>query len=640
MLETIRKSTKSTYILLLFGAIILVFVFWGIGPGGRGRSANAVATVNGEPIDMKDYLALHKRLTDYYRNILKDKFTPSVEKGLNLKKNAVAILIDRRLAVMDAENKGIGVSKKEVQDSIGSMAAFQTDGVFSNARYLSALRSERIKPDEFEDDVRKDLLVEKMRAGVVKDVSVSEEDIRKAYLKENRELDLAYVAVNAADKMGDIEVTDKEGKQYLMDHSTDFVLPAKIKVLYGYAAYDAFKKRASVSESEIKAYYEKNQGHFTEPEKIHARHILIRPDMKNKDRGAAKKAAVEKARKILARVKAGEDFSALARKYSSDPGSAKKGGDLGWFPKGVMMKTFEEAAFALKKGEVSDVVETPFGAHIIRLEGRKPASVKPLSEARGSIKAELSKDLSDKKAFDAIKALEDPLKEAGDLKALKGALKGANGLVLHETAFFDSKHFDKSLEKAGRLKDSLFLMNEGEISEPVKTYEGIYLVKVVKREDARIPEYDEVKADVKERVAAGKALRLAKKEAKELLKAVKGGKSLKDAAKAKGLKVRATGLFSMSNGFIPGIGLPVRSYGALFELDSAKPVYKKTIRSSGSFYVVVWKASKEADLSNLTDDKRASLTETLNSSKKDDKINKWLDSLRKKAKIQVFEDRM
>jgi len=167
MLETIRKSTKSTYILLLFGAIILVFVFWGIGPGGRGRSANAVATVNGEPIDMKDYLALHKRLTDYYRNILKDKFTPSVEKSLNLKKNAVAILIDRRLAVMDAEDKGIGVSKKEVQDTIGSMAAFQTDGVFNNDRYLSALRSERMKPDEFEDDVRKDLLVEKMRAGVV-----------------------------------------------------------------------------------------------------------------------------------------------------------------------------------------------------------------------------------------------------------------------------------------------------------------------------------------------------------------------------------------------------------------------------------------------------------------------------------------
>jgi len=183
-------------------------------------------------------------------------------------------------------------------------------------------------------------------------------------------------------------------------------------------------------------------------------------------------------------------------------------------------------------------------------------------------------------------------------------------------------------------------MNEAEVSEPVKTYEGVYLVKVIKRVDARIPEYDDVKADVKDRLASSKALRAAKKKAAELLKAVKGGKKLTEAAKSRGLKVGSTGLFSMTNGFIPGLGIPIGPYVELFDLKADKPLYEKTIKASGRFSVVVWKASKEADLLNLTDDMRDSLTEKLKADKKDEKINEWLTKLRKKAEIQVFQDRM
>jgi len=640
MLETIRKSTKSTYILLLFGAIILVFVFWGIGPGGRGKTANAVATVNGDPIGMREYLAIHKRLTNYYRNILKDKYTPSVEKGLKLKQNAVSILIDRRLSVMEAENKGISVSKKDVQDTIAGIEAFQKDGVFDNDRYLRALRSERLTPSEFEDDVRKDLLVEKMRAAVIKDVAVTDDDIKKAFLREKREINLSYAFVDAAAKEASIKVTDKEAKQYLMDHSTDFVLPAKIKAVYAYADYSSFKKRAKISEGEIREYYKQNKDRFTEPEKIHARHILIRPDKNNKDREAAKKAAVEKAKGILKRLRAGEDFAVLAKKYSTDPGSARKGGDLGWFPRGVMMKGFEDAAFALKTGEVSDVVETPFGAHIIKLDGRKAAKVKPMAKVRGAIKTALSRDTSKEKAMDAVKRIKEAFKDSKDIKGLKEAVKKTGGLTFHETELFDSKHFDESLAKVARFKDSLFLMNEGEVSVPVKTYEGIYLVKIVKREDARIPEYNEVKADVKAKLRASKALRAAKKEAASVLKAVKGGKTLKDAAMEKGLKVSETGLFSASHGFIPGLGLPVQPYLALFDLNAEKPLYKKTISGEGKFFIVRWKSSKEADLSGLTPDIKDALTKMLKTKKEDDALNTWLTKLRKKADIHVFEDRM
>jgi peptidyl-prolyl cis-trans isomerase D len=640
MLETIRKSTKSTYILLLFGAIILVFIFWGIGPGGGGKSTNAVAMVNGEPISIRDYLALHKRLADYYRSVLKERYTPEVAKELNLKKNAVAMLIDRQLAVDAAADMGISVSKAEVQEAIASVEAFQKDGVFDRETYFRALKSERMKPADYEADVKRDLLVDKVRAEIIKDVKVTDDDIKKAYLKEHRKINLQYVAISASNKEKGIKVTDEEARKYLMDHSTDFVIPAKVKAVYAYADYGAFTRLSKLTDKEIKEYYEEHKDRFTVPEKIQARHILIRPDMKAKDREAARKAAREKAEAVLKKVKGGANFATLARKYSGDPGSAKKGGDLGWFPRGVMMKPFEDAAFALKTGEISGIVETPFGFHIIKVEGRKKAKVQPLAKARPAIVKILSRDTSKEKALKAIEELREEFTRTDDVKALRKAVAKVKGVSLKETALFDSKHFDEALASLQQIKDSLFLMNKGEVSQPVKTFRGVYLVKVVKRVEARIPEYEEVAKEVKATLRARKAERAARTEADEVLKALKDGKPFDEAAGKKGLKVEETGFFSMGDGFIPGMGVPVQSHPGLFDLDEKNPLYDKPVVSGVRYFVVRWKASKEPDLADLTPEIRETLATRLKSEKEDETINKWLTSLRKKAEIQVFEDRM
>ncbi|MFQ5480378.1 MAG: SurA N-terminal domain-containing protein [Thermodesulfobacteriota bacterium] len=641
MLESIRTKTKSTYVLFIFGAIILVFIFWGVGPGGRSKSGTAVAIVNGEPIDVKEYLALHKRLKDYYRKMLKGNYTPAVEKSLNLKDNAVSILIDRSLAVMAAEKGGISVSKKEVQDTIGTMEAFQKNGAFDQDTYFKALSGERIKPVDFEEDVRRDLLVDKMRASVVKGVTVNEADIKKAFLKENREINLSYVAVKAVDMRSSVKVADEEAKEYLMEHSTDFVLPAKVKAVYAYGEFSAFSKGVSVSEAEIGEYYEKNKESFTVPEEIHARHILIRPDIKKgTDRELARKAARDKAEGILKRIKGGEDFTKLAAEYSGDPGSAKKGGDLGWFPRGVMMKDFEQVAFALKKGEVSEIVDTPFGSHIIKLEGRKAASIKPLDSERASIKKKLAEKKSGAGAFEAIKALEETFKNSNDVKELRQAVKKTAGLTFHETGLFDAKHFDNTLAGVPQVKDALFLMNSGDVSEPIKTFTGIYLVKVVQRVEARIPQFEEVKDRVTDELGTIKSVSAAKREADAVLKALQDGKLLKDVASEKGLKVSETGFFAAAGGTIPGTELSAAQYSGLFDLTAEKPVFEKPLSSGDTFYVMEWKGSKEADISSLTSDLKEAFTERLQASKEDEKINDWILSLRKKADIQVFKDRM
>ncbi|MFQ5353603.1 MAG: peptidyl-prolyl cis-trans isomerase, partial [Thermodesulfobacteriota bacterium] len=238
------------------------------------------------------------------------------------------------------------------------------------------------------------------------------------------------------------------------------------------------------------------------------------------------------------------------------------------------------------------------------------------------------------------KGLKKTFKITDDEAGLKQAVKEKTGVTYNETELFDAKSFDRRLAGLPQVKDSLFLMNSGDVSEPIRTFTGVYLVKVVKRVDARIPEFEEVKDKVTEVVKRDKALAAAKREAEALLRDVKEGKKLKDAASGKGFKVAETGLFSLADGVVPGAEVPSMPHRGLFDLNAGKPLYEKTISAGDKFYVMEWKSQENADISKLTSDMKESLSERLQSSKEDEKINEWISSLRKKAEIQVFEDRM
>lgn len=640
MLESIRKSTKSIYILLIFGAIILVFVFWGIGPMGGSSDRSAIAVVNGQSIALKDYVKLHRQMQDYYRNILKDRFTPEMEKQMDLKRRSIGILLDRTLAIEEADNLGIKVGKAEVQKAIGSMPAFQKDGVFDRDIYFNSLKAERLNAADFEEAVRKDLVAEKVQAFIVKDVKVTDGEVEKRFLRENRQINLDYVVIDGERFKGAVSVGEEEAENYLKENSTDFIEPARIKVFYVHADFNDFKKIVRVTEKDIKEFYDKNPDRFTAPASVRARHILVRPDPKNPDKGAAKAAALKKAEALLQRIREGEDFKRLAGKYSEDPGSGKKGGDLGWFPRGVMLKGFEEAAFSLKKGEVSGVVETVFGFHIIKVEEKRGPVKRLMREVRGVIVEALRSARSREEAYRAIKDLHKPLEEAksvGELKKAAGRFRGVRSTV---TGLLDRSEINGALKAPESLADNLFLMSEGEVSSPLKSSDGVHMVKIVERVDARLPQYKEAASRVKSVLREKKAMEKAKDEAHKLLQALKGGAGLRALAGKKKYKVRETGFFTMADGFIPGLGAPAAEYRDLFGLDSGDKLYNKVIARGGKFYLLEWKASRDADLKKLTDTGREELRARLLGQKQDDALNRWLDELRAKAKIQVFEDRM
>ncbi|MDP2689660.1 MAG: SurA N-terminal domain-containing protein, partial [Deltaproteobacteria bacterium] len=414
MLESIRKRKNSIVILAAFAAIILVFIFWGAGPGGNGDDdRTVVATVDGTPISSREYASLYKRELDYYRNTFKDRPADEIAQKLDLKNRALSILINRTIAIKAANEDGLSVSKDEVHAAIQSMPVFGANGVFDKKLYFDVLSSNRINPADFEKGVEEDLLAAKVRDRIVKGITVSEAEAKDAYFKVNRKVDLSYIAIGADRFKKGVEATKEEAQQFLRENGSLFMLPARVKAYYAYADYSELAKKAAVRDSEIKELYDKNSSEYMTPEKVKARHILIRPEAKGaEDLGAATQEARKKAEEVLSGLKTGGKFAELARKHSKDPGSAKQGGDLGWFERGVMIKPFEDAVFSMKKGETSGVVETEFGFHIIRLDDKSDSALKPFNEVKKQIRDRIAADKAHTSAREASLAIMNRFRDA------------------------------------------------------------------------------------------------------------------------------------------------------------------------------------------------------------------------------------
>lgn len=638
MLEGIRKRRNSLVILLAFAAIILVFVFWGVGPntGGDGDQG-AVATVDGERITVKEYANLYKRQFDYYKQTFKDQFNDEMAKKLDLKRRSVEILINRSLAIKAAKADGLEVSASEVQDAIKAIPAFSRNGVFDKDAYFQTLSANRLKPAEFEKSVEMDLLTMKMREKVLKDVSVSDEEVMAEYRTVNRKLDLDYIGVSGAAFKKEVSVTDDEAREYLKKNGSEFMVPVKVKAFYAWAGIKEAAGKVKVTDAEIREYYEKNLKQFETPEEARARHILIRPDAKEADKEKARAEARAKAGELLKKLKTGASFAELAKANSEDPGSARLGGELGWFPRGVMVKSFEAAVFSLKKGELSPVVETEFGYHIILLEEKRDAGVVPLNKARESIVESLKGKKSKIDARDAVVSIEKAFKEARTVDELKKAASANKDIKTATTGLFSEDDKKTVLATNESLKNSIFFLRAGDTTQIVDGGDGYYIVRLLEKVDAHVPGYDEIAGDVKEKVASIKANERARQKAEEILSRVKGGEDLKNVAKKENYKVESTGYFSRVDGFIPGIGAYAAENDKLFALNEAAPVYPEILGQDGKFYILRLKGVKEAPEEGIAQMKEE-LKSRILARKQEEVLSKWLDGLRSKASIQVYEN--
>ena len=638
MLGFMRKHARSSFIKIIFWMIIVVFVFWGVGVmvAGSGEKMNVAATVDGEPISLQTFARAHERMQRVYRELYKENLTPQLLAQLNLGQRALDDLVTEMLLKREASRLGLQVTDDEVRETILDIPAFQEGARFDRTRYLNALRASRLTPAEFEESQRETLLVTKLEGLITDGLTVSDREVQNLYDLDNEKVDLHFVKVPFASFKDASTVSDTEVADYYEKNRERYRKPDAVTIAYVAYAPEAFAEKVPVDEQAIKDYYDAHQSDYEQPERLHLQHILFTVPP-NAD-AAAKDAIKAKATALLASARGADKdaFADLAKKSSEDALSAENGGDLGVVARGALEQPLEEAAFRLEVGEVSDVVESSRGFHILRLEEKVPGGPKPLDEVHDEILKELRSRGADDVARAALAADLDKARAGTSLDDLAAS----HGLTVAISKPVSRGQLIPGVKSSTMLNSALVLESDAvdEVMDPEPPY---YLFKVKEKTASTIPPLDEVRTAVVETLTRDKTRDAARAAADALLESARksgGVDALLSEARAKGYTVDTTGPFGRNEAIPKLAPAPIRDQ--VFALTPASPLGQKPFVVSDGAVVIALKDRLPADPAGLTDEKKQALRDQAVSRKRQDVLEAYRNELRERAEITVNPDVM
>ncbi len=393
MLTEIRSRATGWIAWFIVILISIPFALWGVNQYFEGPSSVAVALVDGEEIDQQSYrYALEERRAAVSR-LFGSNVNPDVANSPEFKRAVLNGLIDQILLQEYAETRGYRIGDEQLNRFIRSSPQFQRDGAFAPDLYESAVRTLGLRLGDYERRLRQQHTIDHIRIGFADSAMSTDEDLQHVLrlVLQRREFDFA--TINAEKFRNEVEIADSEVRQQYEENSELYQTPEQIKVQYVILSVSDLAEDVTAGEEELRQAYQTNRDRFRVPEQRRVSHILIA--VKEDATKEAADSALEKARSLAEQAREGADFAQLAEENSDDPGSASKGGDLGVIAKGAMVPPFEEAAYALENGEVSDPVKTRFGYHVIKVTQITPESVKTFDEVRAQIEKEEKKRLAE-----------------------------------------------------------------------------------------------------------------------------------------------------------------------------------------------------------------------------------------------------
>lgn len=627
MLDFLRRKAQSTVIQLAIVAIILVFIFWGVG-GQQGNEVNALATVNGETLSFPEYQRLYDRKLNQLRDQLGGEIPAGLLEAMDLKKQVVDEMIKGALIRQGAAASGLAVSDMEVRQAIEEMPAFRNNGVFDVKWYKDILASNRMSVTEFENSLRSDLLTAKVFGHLARFGGISEAELKERFGFDFREKKFSYVAFDAAEFEKKVLVGDKELADYFATRKDKYLAQPEVDLKYVLFPFDG-NSAAPVSDEDIAAYYELNRDKFTDSETRRARHILLRAGTEVAGTELAAKQA--RAESLLKEAQAGKDFADLARKNSDDKGSAAQGGDLGYFGRGQMVKNFEETVFGMNKGGVS-MVRTDFGFHVIKLEDVRPGRVKPLTEARDEVVAAIRKTAAKNLAFKQASESYEKIILSGSLD--KFAASG--GITPKQTGLFNLDSPPALLKDEPAFMLAAANLKKGELSSIIdgQTAYAVFFALDVKA--PRTPDLFKVREQVKADFVKERAVELARAGAERLLTALKaGGATMAVEAQKIGLQPQESPY--LSRAALAGSQFPAGLMDAGLSLTAANPYPKKVEQVDKAFYVLAFAGDKGSP-DNLLQQRHEELAKRLADENRARLVVAWESYLHDLAKIKIHPE--
>lgn len=628
MLGYLRRRAGSLIIKFLFAIIIIVFVFFfGFDDVGD-RKENAIASVGDTDIMLNQYQMSFKNMVEFYRNIYDENLTPEIIEQLGLKETVLENLIDREVLLQEARRMKISVGKEELRQSIVQDPLFQEDGFFSQRQYDFVLGYHGISTADYEKDKEAEIKLQKLQNMIKAGVTVSEKEVYDYFISNNEKARIVYAALTPEDIAFDGTVTPEDITLFYEENKEMFRKPETAQVSCLIFEPDFFMEKVQVDPEDVRMVYESEKYRFFEPMQVRARHILFKTGKEDDDERV--QAQESNARSVLEKIDAGGSFEQLAQEFSDDTVTAEKGGDVGFFSSGEMVRAFEETAFSLQEGEVSGIVRSEFGFHIIKVEEIKPDRYKPLEQVEDSIVAELQMEKARDMAMRQSRRAFSRLFTSRDLEEYAQT----EGMPLKTTDYFTygGSEFDTLENK--RFSQTAFSLAEGEIAPVFTIGQKHFLIRLDERRPSFIPPVEELTAEIEKEVLKKKRHNAARLLATDLISDISAGKmAWQDLALTEGVRLGETEL-KRTGEFISGIGRAPELKKEIFSLGMENTVLATPHEINRNVYIVKL-LEKELPTDQMFEEEKKMVKQQLLSVKQKAVFNNFLDMLKKRTDITV-----
>ncbi|ATD07046.1 SurA N-terminal domain-containing protein [Pseudoalteromonas piscicida] len=536
MLEKIREGSQGPAAKIVLGLVILSFALAGIGGYLGQTTEQPVAEVNGVKISQTKFsraysnerARLEQQFGEYFAQIAADpNYMAQIRQGV------VDQLVQQELQTQLAKELGLRVSDEQVKKAIVEMPYFQNGGEFSNDRYLQVIRQMNFQPDSFREYLRDEMTRAQLISAVAGTDFVLKNELQQSIALQQQTRAIDYAVLSKELVKDEVSVSDEEVQNYYDLNQTQFQAPELVAVNYIELKAEDLAPAEPVTEEALKTYYEEQKNQYLEPERRRVSHILV-------DASEDAEAAKQKADEILAELNNGADFAVVAEEKSDDVVSAELGGDLDWIERDMMDPAFEDAAFTLAEvGDVSEVVESEFGFHIIKLTDIQRQQAQSFEDVKDDLRAELEKAAKIDAFYQKQTRVAELAFEMAD--SLQDAAEAA-GVEIKSTELVSRNALPEPLNSPA-ISNTIFtpeLLEDRVNSEVLEVApEHIVVVRVAEHKAAATKPLEEVSAQIKTQLSNEKASTLIAEKAQSLFEQLQGSSTLAEIAKAQNIEVKS-----------------------------------------------------------------------------------------------------
>lgn len=547
MLQLIRDRFQGFFVWAIITAVVVAFALVGIRSylGNDGQSF--VAKVNDTPIPLSDYQSAFQRERALRLQIFGDNIRPALLKEEMLQRAALDRLISAELVTQAADDSGFRIANVQLGSQIRQMKEFQNNGQFDQQLYTRVLVSQGLTEAYFEASLRHDMLARQFINGLTDSVLLTGHDTDRLSNLRKQQRRFGYMVLDTAALVDSIKVDDAAIQKYYDEHAADFNTEAQVSVDYIELSPDSLDVQDTPDEQTLKKMYAEQQAEFSNGEERRASHILIKPEDES---DAGQKVAEDKALDLLRQLRAGADFAELAKANSADPGSARQGGDLGYFSRGMMVGAFEDKAFSMNKGEISEPVKTPYGYHIIKLTDIRAGETQSFDEVRDKLAQRYHQEKAEEQYYEVLDLLINLTFENPTTLSLAA---DELGLKLKTSAMF-TRHRGDGIASDERIREVAFsddVLEAGNNSEVLTLDENHVLVlRIHDRRPASPRPVAEVSADIAALLRQQQASDQLRQRGEGIVTRLQDGEDAQALARAQGSEWNMSGFVDRIEGSI------------------------------------------------------------------------------------------